>query len=304
MRHSQQPGSALRKAGLAAAVVVAASAAAFLVLRRRDETRAKGLVDEAMGLAAAGRTTEALARVKDAEKFYQDAGSIRITVGRPAWARLLTAEAELDYQRGRWPESAQAALDAITLGSTEAYTIRARALVKLARLMDALLLFDFAVRAHPESADLFAERGDVQMRLVRLQDAVSDETKALALGASGELRLRALLTRARTRLAMGDAPDGEADLSALLETEPSNALARLLRGQSRLGRKDFDGAIEDATALAKADPNNGPAYLLRAEANLDKGRTGEARRDLRTASKLLPGHPKVSELFEKLRKEG
>jgi tetratricopeptide (TPR) repeat protein len=204
--------------------------------------------------------------------------------------------------RGDWEAAAKDARAAAERGAKEADAVLARALLRSGNLIEANRAYDEAIRAQSGDPWLYYERGDVRLRLLRLQDAVEDETKALELGASGDLRLKVLLVRGRTRLAMSDLPAGMADLGAVLETDPGNSLARLLRGQTRLAQRDYDGAISDASELAKLDPYNGPAYLLRAEANIAKGRKAEAKKDLREAQKLMPGHPRVTQLFQELRR--
>jgi tetratricopeptide (TPR) repeat protein len=290
---------------LASLAVLAALVAVNIVMTMRAVSRARSLSTEALVWETSGRSADALKSLNDA--IASSDGNESPSLSRPGSRRyargiLLAARAQLELGRGLWDDAAKDARAAAKRGSKDAETVLARALLRSGRLFEAIEAYDAAIRAEPEVAALYVERGDLRLRLVRLQDAVEDETKALELGAAGDLRLKALLIRGRTRLAMNDYPGGVADLGAVLETDPGNSLARLLRGQTRFAQRDYDGALQDGTELSKLDPTNGPAYLLRAEANLAKGRKTEARKDLREAQKLMPGDPLVTRLFQQLRR--
>lgn len=156
-----------------------------------------------------------------------------------------------------------------------------------ARAVDARLqAFESAVEGRP---------GDVGAR-VRLayayqqnglhREALDQYAEVLAAnpGNSGALYNTGLI-----QLARGQASDGEATMSRLLELEPSHALAAQTLAERHSAQGEFARALAVVLPAADAHPENADLQYLAGLAYEKTGRTDAAILRYRSALRLVPG---------------
>jgi tetratricopeptide (TPR) repeat protein len=149
---------------------------------------------------------------------------------------------------------------------------------------------DAVSRVRPRDAWPWFWRGELELRLGRIEAAETSLTRALALD-PGHAWARAWRGWAR-QMAARTGPalkDIDAALKAARRGAAGSAVRALegplrsLRGDLGLGSRDFESAAADYSKAIAASRLGARPFLMRAEAFLGLRKTGEAERDLRAA---------------------
>ncbi|HKF74749.1 MAG TPA: tetratricopeptide repeat protein [Candidatus Dormibacteraeota bacterium] len=171
--------------------------------------------------------------------------------------------------------------------SASLYAARGQTLRVLGRLEDALRDFDHAIELAPDSETALASRGVILQRLGRLDEAVADLSRAIVLRPSDDW---ALAHRGEAYRMMGRYRLAVADFTEAIRLEPSyefayasRALARRRLGHHREELADLDRAIE-------LNPDYEWAYAQRGVTHRAAGRHDRAVADFTRAIELDPDY--------------
>jgi tetratricopeptide (TPR) repeat protein len=154
-------------------------------------------------------------------------------------------------------------------------------------LASALQDFDAAVGIDPGSAGYFRTRGELLVRLGRVDEAIDNFSEAIRLN---DQLARAYLDRARAWVEKGRLDNAVSDCTLALERDPRLTQAYLARGDAHLQQGDYPAADADFTEALASEPRNAHAYQGRAQASLAQGEYHRAVRDLERCLELAPAN--------------
>ncbi len=143
---------------------------------------------------------------------------------------------------------------------------RGLALARAGLLDAARDAYDLALRTDPEFAEAMANRAMVDLELNRLEPALADLTRAIALGRDD---VAVLAARGEALARLGRLDEAQSQFQALLADDPDNASVLVARAMTRL-RTDPQGARADFEHVLARDPHHaaasyGMALLVRAD---------------------------------------
>ena len=177
--------------------------------------------------------------------------------------------------------------------SADLYAARGQTLARHGRLDEAILDLNRAIELEPRHARALADRGGIHVQQRRLKQAEADLDLAIALAPG--LR-EAHYYRGTVRYDLERDAEALADCEAELALQPQHAGALMTRGQLRLRAGDAEGALRDLDASAALNPGFGPLYYFRARAKGELGRHREAIEDFDRALDLDPGDGRTLQL--------
>ncbi|MBI4615370.1 MAG: protein kinase [Planctomycetes bacterium] len=263
--------------GLVALATLAGLAAgtwALVAKRRAEESeayvQAERLEDEARDLAAAGRTSEAIERYKDAAALAPQDARIWREMGILQLSLEKIDDATLSLER---------AVD-LDPGDSEAWFDLAGARVRGRRWEAARDAADEAIRLAPEDPGRYRLRAEVRSQLGDSTGCLADHQAAAAIEAKARDRELALVDRS---LADEDAGEALRRLAALPRTDGERPEVRLRRGLAlRLLAERFDDSLRATLHSIDVDlpPGNDPArgaLVARAEEDLARAWDGGVR---------------------------
>jgi tetratricopeptide (TPR) repeat protein len=176
-----------------------------------------------------------------------------------------------------------------------------------------------AIAADASCADAYLERGQVYRLANQLDDAVSDFTTAIELGAGAEAYLRranthteqshfdlafadyrealrldpdlaaAYVNRGLAHAKMGEFEKAAADADRALRIDPTLTRALFVRGVAHGKRNEHDLALADFDLLLRLEPDNAVARNQRGLVCAARGNYAEAVADCSEALRLAPG---------------
>jgi tetratricopeptide (TPR) repeat protein len=155
---------------------------------------------------------------------------------------------------------------------------------------DALAHYTAAMESDPRYSEYHNERGNVFLKLGRVDEAIRDYRNAIELSAPYQEVWTNLGQAYKLR---GDAADAVAAYSTALDLDPAQLLPRLGRAQAyeTLNRKAE--ALADYTAALALDASDARVWSNRAVLNFELGHTADAVDDLDQAIARAPSDPEL-----------
>ena len=159
---------------------------------------------------------------------------------------------------------------------------------------EALKVLDIQIHRHPKDDKLYFERAKVYMELNRVNDAIADLSRAVAIdGNKPEYHM--LLGDAH--LANGSIEQSYNSLQRALELDPDNMEAMLKMGEIAYYGRDYDRAMESLSQVTAKDPQNRTALFMKGFIYKEKGDTTNAVTLFRKVCDLYPNYePAFEEL--------
>ncbi len=158
---------------------------------------------------------------------------------------------------------------------TDAYLMRARAYMGLAKTEEAIRDFTTVLQQRPSDAVAFVERGLAFMDMKDYRSALADADRAIAIDGklAGGYNLRGVAERA-----LGDTQKALESFSRAVELEP-NADNYYQRGASYQQLGQHREAIADFNKVIEIKPDEAPGYFARAESRRAVGDLAGAKKD-------------------------
>ena len=191
------------------------------------------------------------------------------------------------FQEGRDQEALteiEAAL-AIQPHAAEALATKGNILIRLQRLDDALACFDQAIAKKPDYAEALYNRGNCRQYLGRPEDAVADYSRALALNPGYE---PALTNRGNALCKLKRFSEALMDYEAAAQLRPRDPLALYHRANALKDLQRFDEALADYDRALALDPDSAAAWNNRGMVLRDLDRPAEALESFDRALALKP----------------
>lgn len=149
----------------------------------------------------------------------------------------------------------------------------------------ALVEYGKSIKANPESAIVWHNRGQTHFELGRLDDARTDFDQALRLAPHF---VEALAGRGVVRAWQDDLDRAWSDAARAVQINPENNAARSCRGTVYQARGDYRNAVAEFTAAIELDPNCGDHYRDRGLVHLCLQQLDKALADATRAIELNP----------------
>jgi tetratricopeptide (TPR) repeat protein len=175
---------------------------------------------------------------------------------------------------------------AIALDSAyaEAYAMRGRTNIALARPLAALPDYATVIELHPKDPQAYLDRGSAHIALREWPEALVDFNRALELDANLAI---AYNLRGATRRAMGDPRKALADFTRAVELLP-NMDNFFQRGATYQLLGEHEAAITDFSRVISFEPASSQGYFARSQSFRALGDAAAANRDHRTG-RILDG---------------
>ncbi len=159
---------------------------------------------------------------------------------------------------------------------------------------EALKILDIQIHRHPKDDKLYFDRAKIYMEMGRINDAIADLTRAVALN-DKKPQYHMLLGDAY--LANGSIEQSYASLQRALELDPENQEATLKLGEIAYYSHNYDRAMECLSSVTAKDPQNRTALFMKAFIYKETGDTTNAVNLLRKVCDLYPNYePAFEEL--------
>jgi tetratricopeptide (TPR) repeat protein len=162
---------------------------------------------------------------------------------------------------------------------------RARVLVALGRLDEALADFDRLIAADPNYTEYYIDRGNTARMAGDDKKALADYNRACELGVPFP---EVFYNRGDMRAANGDIADAVSDFGYVLEMEPDHLDARISHAELLIELGDFDAAATDLAEGLTLHPSSAHLYALDGLAAMLASQTARARDQLDRALSLDP----------------
>ncbi|MGA3007341.1 MAG: TonB family protein [Opitutaceae bacterium] len=134
--------------------------------------------------------------------------------------------------------------------------------------------FNHAIALNPKYAEAYCHRGQIEVLLNEIGDAIADFDRAIALNPS---YARAYSDRGNAKLRNRDVDGAIADCDRAIVLAPRSLLSYVYRAKAKMAKKDFDGALADFDRAVALDPrvarfvDNDRALALKAKHDLAGG---------------------------------
>ena len=161
---------------------------------------------------------------------------------------------------------------------------------------DILKVLNVKIHKHPKDDNLYYDRAKIFMDLGRVNEAIADLSRAIALDGK-KVKYHLLLSDAY--FANGSPDDSRRSLQRVLELDPDNQEAHLKYGEVSYYSKDFDRAMQELSSVTAKDPNNRTALFMKSFIYLEKNDpdTGAA---VTLLNKICNLYPDYAPAFEQL----
>ena len=191
------------------------------------------------------------------------------------------------FQEGRDQDALNQIEAALALqpDAAEALATRGDILIRLRRLDDALASFDQAIAKKPDYAEAFYNRGNCRQYLDRHEEAVADYSRALALSPSYE---PALTNRGNVLSKLRRFSEALTDYEAALQLRPRDPLALYHKANALKDLQRFDEALGEYDRALALDPDLTAAWNNRGMVLRELGRPAEALVSFDRALALKP----------------
>ncbi len=211
-----------------------------------------------------------------------------------AEGRLLLADVFLALRRGA--DAEQEVNRAERLGATPDAVLprRARAYLYQGEFNKVLDEVPANPAGYPDSmADLYELRGDAQLALGRLKEAMDAYNAELRVKADAP---SALFAKARIHAMQGDATKSMELTDAGLAIAPNDALGLVIKGDLLLQAGDTPGALKSYQAAVDAHADDYAARLALASALITDGQYDAAQKHIDQVTRALPNYPSANYL--------
>ena len=159
---------------------------------------------------------------------------------------------------------------------------------------EALKVLDIQIHKHPKDDKLYYDRAKVYMELNRVNDAIADLSRAVALN-DRKPEYHMLLGDAY--LANGNIEQSYASLQRALDLDPDSQEALLKLGEISYYSHNYDRAMECLSKVTAKDPQNRTALFMKGFIYKETGDTANAVTLLRKVCDLYPNYePAFEEL--------
>jgi tetratricopeptide (TPR) repeat protein len=155
------------------------------------------------------------------------------------------------------------------------------------RYADAIILLDQLVKAVPDCAAAYNNRGAAYNYLEKYANAIADFNRALALKPRFAL---AYFNRSDAYLGKGEYSEALADANRLLEINPNSEAAYRQRGHVYVKMQNFTKAMNDFNHALQIDPKSAGAYGDRGNAYLDQNNFTSAIADFDRVLEVDPSN--------------
>jgi len=157
-----------------------------------------------------------------------------------------------------------------------------------------LNVLDLRIHKSPKDDNLYFDRAKIYMKLDRINDAIADLSRAIAIN-DKETKYHMLLGDAY--FANGDVEHSYKSLQRVLELEPESQEAYLKLGEIAYYSRDYDRAMDNLNKVTAQDPQNRTALFMKGFIYKETGDTVNAIQLLRKVTDL---HPDYEPAFEEL----
>jgi protein O-GlcNAc transferase len=169
--------------------------------------------------------------------------------------------------------------------NAEALATRGNILIRLQRLDDALASLDQAIAEKPDYAEALYNRGNCRQYLGRTEDAVADYSRALALNPGYE---PALTNRGNVLSKLRRFSEALTDYEAALQLRPRDPLALYHKANALKDLQRFDEALGEYDRALALDPDLTAAWNNRGMVLRELSRPAEALASFDRALALKP----------------
>ncbi|MFN2326907.1 MAG: tetratricopeptide repeat protein, partial [Gemmatimonadales bacterium] len=152
---------------------------------------------------------------------------------------------------------------------------------------EALERFRSARESHPDDPRTLLGEASALLALSRFSEALSVADQLVGVTPRAP---EARVTRARARLATGDAAGASIDIEAAIAEAPGRPDLLLLQGEVFRAVGEPEAALESCRAALAYDARLAPAWMTIAEVEEARGQEGPAREALEQVLRILPVH--------------
>jgi tetratricopeptide (TPR) repeat protein len=245
----------------------------------RDHELALAYQNDAVALA--GVSTDPVLRTTD--EVFQRNGLALVEMHRGNLARSLElVTSGIERMNATLPP------DRFVVHRSQLLYNKARVMVALGHLDEALADFDTLVEWDPYYTDYFSERAKISRKRGDFEAALADYDRAVSKSPPfPEL----YYNRGTARLAVGDEDGALADFGYVLEMEPDDVDTRLSRADLLLGRGDLDAAEADVLVGLETRPEEPRLLCTRGVIALERGDNTAAKEWFDQALAIDPTYP-------------
>ncbi|HEX3684519.1 MAG TPA: tetratricopeptide repeat protein [Bryobacteraceae bacterium] len=207
--------------------------------------------------------------------------------------------AQVYFVTGAYAEAIEnfTAVMAMDPNYSEYYNERGNIFLRVGRLEEARADYLRAIELSAPYYEVFTNLGQCYRRMGAMPEAIEAYSRALDLEPNQAL---ALAGRAKAHEELGDREAAIADYSAALARDPKQWEAFASRGVLRYEAGDLDAALRDFDRAAELAPDQAGLYQNRSIVLQDLGRPKEAVRDLETALRLSASEEQRQTVQERL----
>lgn len=151
------------------------------------------------------------------------------------------------------------------------------------RYQDAIAIYEEAITAKPDSADIWINRGNALASLQKYKDALSSYDKAIALQPEKD---EAWYNRGNVLMTLQNYPDAVAAYNKAIALAPNQAAAWINRGISLSKLQRYEEALKSYERAIAINPNKAEAYYNQACTYALLGKVELATKNLQKAIKF------------------
>lgn len=157
-----------------------------------------------------------------------------------------------------------------------------------------LNVLDIKIHKHPKDDQLYFDRAKIYLKLNRVNDAIADLSRAVALDKDN----------IDYNMLLGDAYFANHDMNSsfrtfqkVLDLDPGNTEAYLKLGEISYYSRDYDRAMESLSKVTEKDPRNRTALFMKSFIYKETGDTNKA---ITLLGKICDYYPEFPEAFEEI----
>lgn len=203
----------------------------------------------------------------------------------------LNMRAETEINKGNFAEAIRLFNEALGKQPNDLDTLFARGRAYLLDSKYALSIADYDayIARKADDAGAFSNRGLAKCELGKIDEAISDQTTAIALKPSWVAD--AYVRRGRAHREKKDLINASVDFDNALRVDPNSVFALINKALVYSERKIFDLAIVNASKAISLKPNDAELYLARGDIYKASADNAKALADYDQAAKLEPTSP-------------
>lgn len=140
----------------------------------------------------------------------------------------------------------------------EAYSIRAEARLVNSDYIGALEDYDAAIKARPDNASYYTNRGNVKYKMKDEQGAIADFNKSISIDSTNS---SVFYNKGMVLLRMKDFPEAIQSFHNCVQIDPQNIKALYYKGLAQYQADQGEAALETFAAVSASDPTIDGAYF-------------------------------------------